>query len=99
MNPHRASLTIALLNVDVKLMLRLCGCRMSAPKYPVGRPAALNRLRLLVYDIDVADKTAQTERSTHKEKTDKTTLTRLPKPDQHQRRILDAFKIAFPEKL
>ena len=28
----------------------------------------------------------------------KTTLTRLPKPDQHQRRILDALKVSLPAK-
>ena len=43
--------------------------------------AALNRLSLLVYNVD-----------------DKTTLTRLPKPDEHQRRILDALKVPLPAK-
>lgn len=43
--------------------------------------AALNRLSLLIYDID-----------------DKTTVTRLPKPDEHQRRILDALQVPLPAK-
>ena len=29
---------------------------------------------------------------------DKTTVTRLPKPDQHQRKILDALKVSLPSK-
>ena len=43
--------------------------------------AALNRLSLLIYDVD-----------------DKTTVTRLPKPDEHQRSILDALQVPLPTK-
>jgi transposase len=59
--------------------------------------AALNRLCLLVYDLEVQDSTKK-EQTPPKEKKDKTIVTRLPKPDQHQRRILDALRVPLPAK-
>ena len=61
--------------------------------------AALNRLCLLVYDLHVTDKSGKKDEKNQKEKKDQTTVTRLPKPDPHQRRILDALRVPFPEKL
>jgi len=57
--------------------------------------AALNRLCLLIYDLqDKSDKKDEKQ----KEKKDKTTVTRLPRPDPHQRRILDALRVPLPAK-
>ncbi len=60
--------------------------------------AALNRLCLLVYDIHVKDKDKSGKRGEKPQKKQKhnTTVTRLPKPDQHQRRILDALRVSLP---
>ena len=60
--------------------------------------AALNRLCLLVYDLAVKDKNGKRDETYPKEKNDKTTLTRLPRPDEHQRRILDALRVPLPAK-
>jgi hypothetical protein len=61
--------------------------------------AALNRLCLLVYDLHVTNKSGKKDETNQKEKKDQTTVTRLPKPDPHQRRILEALRVPFPEKL
>src|SRR5438552_20904 len=58
--------------------------------------AALNRLCLLVYDIHVKDKSGKRGEKPQKEQTHNTTVTRLPKPDPHQRRILDALRVSLP---
>jgi len=58
--------------------------------------AALNRLCLLVYDLNAKDKISKNDQKHREEKKDKTTVTRLPKPDQHQRRILDALRVPLP---
>ena len=58
--------------------------------------AALNRLCLLVYDIHVKDKSGKRGEKPQKEQKHNTTVTRLPKPDQHQRRILDALRVSLP---
>ena len=58
--------------------------------------AALNRLCLLVYDIHVKDKSGKRGEKPQKEQTHNTTVTRLPKPDEHQRRILDALRVPLP---
>ena len=58
--------------------------------------AALNRLCLLVYDINVKDKSGKRGEKPQKEQTHNTTVTRLPKPDPHQRRILDALRVSLP---
>ena len=60
--------------------------------------AALNRLCLLVYEVDVIHKSG-TDKEARQEKKDKTTVMRLPKPSEHQRRILDALQVSFPTKL
>src|SRR5256886_424509 len=60
--------------------------------------AALNRLCLLVYEVDETRKSG-TDEQAHHEKKDKTTVIRLPKPSEHQRRILDALRVSFPAKL
>jgi len=60
--------------------------------------AALNRLGLLVYEVDEARKSGIHEH-TQQEKKDKTTVMRLPKPSEHQRRILDALRVSFPATL
>jgi len=57
--------------------------------------AALNRLCLLVYDIPVRDDSSNRDEN-QKEKKHRTTVTRLPKPDEHQRRILDALRVPLP---
>jgi len=57
--------------------------------------AALKRLCLLVYDLEGTDQSAA---KNPKAKTDKLTVTRLPKPDPHQRRILDALRVPLPVK-
>ncbi len=58
--------------------------------------AALNRLCLLVYDIPLKDKSGKRGEKPQKEQKHNTTVTRLPKPDQHQRRILDALRVSLP---
>ena len=58
--------------------------------------AALNRLCLLVYDIHVKDKSGKRGEKPQKEQKHNTTVTRLPKPDPHQRRILDALRVSLP---
>jgi len=60
--------------------------------------AALNRLCLLVYEVNAINKT-ETDKHTPQEETDKTTVMRLPKPSEHQRRILDALRVSYPTKL
>ncbi len=60
--------------------------------------AALNRLCLLVYEVDVIHKSGK-DKDAQQEKKDKTTVMRLPKPSEHQRRILDALRVSFPTKL
>jgi len=60
--------------------------------------AALNRLCLLVYEVDVIHKSG-TDQDAQQEKKDTTTVMRLPKPSEHQRRILDALRVPFPTKL
>ena len=60
--------------------------------------AALNRLCLLVYDFNVKDKSGKKDEKHQKEKYNKTTVTRLPRPDEHQRRILDALRVPLPAK-
>jgi transposase len=60
--------------------------------------AALNRLCLLVYDLADKDNSGKKDGMHPKEKSDKTTLVRLPKPDEHQRRILDALRVPLPAK-
>jgi len=60
--------------------------------------AALNRLCLLVYEVEVIHKSG-TDKDAQQEKKDKTTVMRLPKPSEHQRRILDALRVSFPMKL
>ena len=57
--------------------------------------AALNRLCLLVYDIPVRDDSSNRDEN-QKEKKHRTAVTRLPKPDEHQRRILDALRVPLP---
>ena len=61
--------------------------------------AALNRLCLLVYDLHVTNKSGKKDETNQKQKKDQTTVTRLPKPDPQQRRILEALRVPFPEKL
>ena len=60
--------------------------------------AALNRLCLPVYDVDMTHKSG-TDKDAQQEKKDKTTVMWLPKPSEHQRRILDALRVSFPTKL
>ena len=60
--------------------------------------AALNRLCLLVYEVEETHKSGTNEH-TQQEKKDKTIIMRLPKPSVHQRRILDALRVSFPTKL
>jgi Transposase DDE domain len=60
--------------------------------------AALNRLSLLVYDLDSKDNRAEKDAKNPKEKKDKLTVTRLPKPNEHQRHILDALRVPLPAK-
>jgi transposase len=60
--------------------------------------AALNRLCLLVYDFDSKDNRAEKDAKNPKEKKDKLTVTRLPKPNEHQRHILDALRVPLPAK-
>jgi len=57
--------------------------------------AALKRLCLLVYDLDATHPSAA---KNPKAKKDKLTVMRLPKPDPHQRRILDALRVPLPVK-
>ena len=59
---------------------------------------ALNRLCLLVYEVTETHKSG-TDKDAQPEKEDKTTVMRLPKPSEHQRRILDALRVSFPTKL
>jgi len=56
--------------------------------------AALNRLCLPVYDVDVTHKSG-TDKDAQQEKKDKTTVMWLPKPSEHQRRILDALRVSY----
>jgi transposase len=59
---------------------------------------ALNRLCLLVYEVTETHK-GGTDKDAQPEKEDKTTVMRLPKPNEHQRHILDALRVPFPAKL
>jgi hypothetical protein len=56
---------------------------------------ALKRLCLLVYDLDATHPSAAKNPKAGK---DKLTVMRLPKPDPHQRRILDALRVPLPVK-
>ena len=60
--------------------------------------ATLNRLCLLVYEVDETHKSG-TDQHTQQKKKDKTIVIRLPKPSEHQRRILDALRVPFPTTL
>jgi len=60
--------------------------------------AALNRLCLLVYDLDSKHKSGKKDEKNPKEKKDKLTVTRLPKPNEHQSQILDALRVPLPAK-
>jgi hypothetical protein len=57
--------------------------------------AALGCLSLLVYDLE-GEKEKKNPMDTTS-KNDRPTVTRLAKPDEHQRRILDALKVALPD--
>src|SRR2546427_3957351 len=58
--------------------------------------SALNRLCLLVYDLGSKHKSGKKDEKPQKEQKHNTTVTRLPKPDPHQRRILDALRVSLP---
>ncbi len=60
--------------------------------------AALNRLCLLVYDLDSKGKSGEKDEKNPKAKNHKLTVTRLPKPNEHQRHILDALRVPLPAK-
>ena len=53
---------------------------------------------LLVYDLDSKHKSGKKDEKNPKEKKDKLTVTRLPKPNEHQSQILDALRVPLPAK-